>query len=110
MKQTKKAPKNASELFPGKFLKPIDIQGIVSATIFKLELQDFTDPKTKETETKPVLWFVGLDKALILNKTNTSMLSQKLGNDIEQWSGKEISLEVRKVESFGELVEAIRVV
>lgn len=110
MKQTKKAPKNANELFPGKYLKPVDIQGIVSVTIHKLDLEDFTDPKTKETETKPVLRFVELEKALILNKTNTSMLTQKLGNDIEQWSGKDISLEVRKVESFGELVEAIRVV
>ena len=49
-------------------------------------------------------------KPLILNKTNCKTI-QKLYNTayIEEWVGKKIQLNVKKVSAFGDVVDAVRV-
>lgn len=43
-------------------------------------------------QTKAVLYFVGKDKRLVMNGTNTGALCVAYGNDSDDWIGKEIGL------------------
>ena len=57
-----------------------------------------------------VAHFVEDVKPLILNKTNCDMIAKVWGTPyIEDWSGKKITLKVKKVSAFGETVDAVRV-
>ena len=49
-------------------------------------------------------------KPLILNKTNCDAIAKVWGTPyIEDWSGKKITLKVKKVSAFGDMVDAVRV-
>ena len=57
-----------------------------------------------------VAHFVQPEKPLILNKTNADMISKVWGTPyIEDWAGKKITLKVKKVSAFGDMVDAVRV-
>ena len=57
-----------------------------------------------------VAHFVEDIKPLILNKTNGSMIAKVWGTPyIEDWAGKKITLKVKKISAFGEMVDAVRV-
>lgn len=107
----KRTLKHADDLFPSVHLKPSDLEKLgapVEVEIDHIDLAEFTDPETKETEEKPILHLVGL-KPLILNKTNSKRLAAILGPELETWNGKKVRLGVMMVESFGETTAAIRV-
>ena len=49
-------------------------------------------------------------KPLILNTTNCKMISKVWGTPyIEDWPGRKITLKVKKISAFGEMVDAVRV-
>ncbi len=49
-------------------------------------------------------------KPLILNKTNCKTIEKLYGTAyIEEWAGKKIQLNVKKVSAFGDTVDAVRV-
>lgn len=49
-------------------------------------------------------------KPLILNKTNCKTIEKIYGTAyIEEWHGKQIQLQVKKVSAFGDVVDAVRV-
>ena|ERR1700685_465595 len=98
-----------SDVYPSKFLKAEDFQGDVSVIIEKVEMETFTDPKTKEVSEKPLLWIKDCDKAIILNKTNWALIARQHGDESDAWVGKTIILGVLDVEAFGDVVSAIRV-
>lgn len=57
-----------------------------------------------------IAYFVEDVKPLILNKTNANMIARVWGSPyIEDWTGKRITLKVKRVNAFGELVDAVRV-
>lgn len=57
-----------------------------------------------------VAYFVEDVKPLILNKTNCDMIAKVWGSPyIEDWNGKQITLKVKKVSAFGDMVDAVRV-
>lgn len=58
---------------------------------------------------KYVLKFEGKKKMLVLCKTNERVLHFVCGGQPDEWPGKEITLSVRDVDSFGDIVPAIRV-
>lgn len=59
---------------------------------------------------KPTLRFEGKDKMLVLCKTNQSMVSLSCGEQLEKAVGKQITLQPREVEAFGEQVLALRII
>lgn len=62
------------------------------------------------TEECTVAHFVEDVKPLILNKTNCKAISKVWGTPyIEDWSGRKITLKVKKISAFGELTDAVRV-
>lgn len=101
-----------SDAFPSRYLKAEDLEeGDLVVTINEAVYEEFSDPKTKRVEQKPVLHFQGKDtKPLVLNKTNWKTITQVLGSDeTDDWTGKRIALYAVEVESFGEMVLGIRV-
>lgn len=99
-----------SEMYPSRFMKAEDFEeGEVRVlTIRNVEMEELgTNEKKKET--KPVVSFRDHAKELVLNKTNAAAVAKLYGDDSDDWIGKKIALHVMEVESFGDVVQAIRV-
>lgn len=97
---------NINESFPSKYLKASDIpeegQTVVIVRINQEEIG-------KDKEIRPVLYFEGEEKGIILNKTNATNISKLYGYETDDWSGKKVVLGVAWVDFQGQSVEAIRI-
>ena len=96
----------ASELFPSRYLKAVDLQGRqVTVTIDKVVQEDFGDDGEK-----PCAYFVGKDKGLVLNVTNFTAIAEISGKDnSDDWHGVRITLFSTKVQYKGKTSDGIRV-
>jgi hypothetical protein len=93
------------EVFTGGFLKAEDL-GAASpvVTIDHYKVDKVGDDR------KPILFFVGKDRPLVLNVTNANRITEIMGTDeMDDWVGKQIRLYVTKVDYQGQRVPAIRV-
>ncbi len=96
---------NINEAFPsGKFLKSDDLQG----RIVKLKIASLTYEKIG-TDTKLVMYFVGKDKGMVLNKTNARTIAEVYGDDTDNWVGGDINVFSMKVDFQGRMVDGLRV-
>jgi hypothetical protein len=101
---------DTDSVFQSRFLKAEDFPGDVIVVVAKVEMEKFTDIKTKEVVEKPLIWFKDCDKALVCNKTNWEMLKRQLGvGSTDAWIGKSITIGVMDVQSFDDIVSAIRI-
>lgn len=98
-----------SEMYPSRFMKAEDFdEGEVRiVTIKSVEMEELGQGKDKQS--KPVVMFRDAEKQLVLNKTNAAVIAKLYGDDSDDWLGKKIALTVIEVESFGDVVRAIRV-
>jgi hypothetical protein len=76
-----------SEIFPSKYLKASDLGG----REIKVIMQNVEIEKLGDDE-KPVLYFKGKEKGLVLNKTNGITISAAYGDDCEDWFDQPIIL------------------
>jgi hypothetical protein len=75
-------------------------------TIEKVEVESIGSSRDK----KPVVYFAGKEKGLVLNKTNAKRISEIAGSpETEDWSGIKIVLFATETEFAGETVECVRV-
>lgn len=93
-----------SAAFPSNFLKAADLDG--KSEIFKMGRVDF---EKIGDDQKPILYFKGLEKGLVLNKTNSGKIAAIYGDEMDDWNGQEIVMFPAMVDFKGETVEAIRV-
>jgi hypothetical protein len=92
--------------FPSKYLRAADLDGEVTVRIRDIKMEDIAGDGVP----KPVLFFGGSDKGLVLNKTNANAIIDLVGTDeTDQWKGKRIALYATKVDFQGKRVDAIRV-
>src|SRR4029077_18793814 len=85
-----------SAAFPSPYLKASDLQGRrIPVKILRVEMQELGD------ELKPVVYFEGKSKGLVLNKTNANTISAAYGDETEDWEGKETVLYETEVEYQG---------
>ena len=91
--------------FPGQFLKAADLQGKrVQVTIESVDLEDIGG------ETKPVVHFMGKERGLVLNKTNSNAIWAIAGTDeTDDWKGTVITLYPSKTDFQGKRVDCLRV-
>ena len=93
-----------SEAFPSNYLRAADLQGRdVTVIIEKITSEDIGD------DHKPVLYFAGKDKGLVLNKTNANNIALQYGDDMDDWIGKLVTMFPTQVDFQGKSVEAIRI-
>ncbi len=91
------------------FLKAADLQGQTArVTIESCVVETLKDQAGKE-EQKPVLRFLGKEKRLTLNVTNTNTIADLLGSESDLWIGKQIELYPTQTEFGGKMVDCIRV-
>ena len=99
---------NINDAFPSKYLKAADIKGSppISVVIRQVVMEDIgADDKAE----KPVIYFEGKDKGVVLNKTNGNMIAHTYGPETEGWLGKPILLRCEAVPFKGQVVDSIRV-
>lgn len=98
---------NIDQSFPSKYLKASDIgdaQPVVQIARVTVEAVG------REQEQKPIVYFVGKSKGVVLNKTNARAIAQIAGsNETDDWTGIAVQLYVAQVEFSGESMEAIRI-
>jgi hypothetical protein len=98
---------NINAAFPSTYIKASDLDGkTVTVTIREVKIEQIG----RERDSKPVLYFDGKEKGLVLNKTNARKIASIAGDaDTENWTGVRIAIFPTEVEFSGEMVEAIRV-
>ena len=98
---------NIDSAFPSNYLKASDLgtsQPLV--TIDRVEVE----PVGRDREMKPVVYFRGKEKGVVLNKTNSNTIATVTGSrDTDDWVGCQIRLYATTTEFAGETVECIRV-
>jgi hypothetical protein len=93
-----------SEKFASNLLKAEDLQGRkVHVVIASVGEEDIGE------DHKPVAYFRGKQKGLVLNKTNAAYLANAISDETDEWAGHEIVLYPAKVNFQGKMVDAIRV-
>ena len=75
-----------SDAFPSNYLKAADLQSKdVRVTIDKVMMEEIASG-----EHKPVVYFRGHDKGLVLNKTNGNNIATGFGDETENWLRRRI--------------------
>ena len=98
---------NINNAFPSKYLKAGDLNGnAVKLTIRDVQIEEVGRTKDR----KPVVYFMGKDKGLVLNRVNSNKIAEIAGSfDTEDWGGTIIAIYPTETEFSGETVECIRV-
>ena len=98
---------NINEAFPSNYIKASDLNGQQpTVTIDRVEFE----PVGQQREMKPILYFVGKEKGMVLNKTNSKKIAEIAGSpDTDDWRGVHVKLFSTEVDFQGETVEAIRI-
>jgi hypothetical protein len=96
---------NINSAFPSKYLRASDLGAATpTVTIANVEME------TVGEDRRIVVYFVGKDKGLVLNKTNANAIADILGSeDTDDWQQKKIKLVTAKVDFQGKRVLAIRI-
>jgi hypothetical protein len=92
-----------SGAFPSDYLRAADLQGQkLLLKMSRVEMRDMGE------EVKPVLFFEGKEKGLVLNKTNANTIATAYGDETGDWVGAEIVLFETPVEYQGQRRPGIR--
>src|SRR3990167_20706 len=93
-----------SNAFPSDYLKAADLDGRnVKVIMTHVEMRDIGG------DHKPILFFQGKEKGMVLNKTNANNIAAAYGDDTDEWTGRELILFEAQVDFQGKTVAAIRV-
>ncbi len=94
-----------SSAFPSKYLRAADLDGRqITVEISGIEMEDVATGE----EPKPVLYFSGKSKGVVLNKTNANTIASAYGDESDEWIGQQVMLFSAHVDFQGRSVEAIR--
>lgn len=92
-----------SEAYPTKYISAPDLQGRTATVVIdRVEMEKVGD------DTKPVVYFQGKEKGLVLNKTNANAIAAGYGDETNDWSGGELELFSIMTDFQGKPVEAVR--
>lgn len=95
--------------FPSKYLKASDLGSKRhKVKISRVELADVSGD-VEVPEEKPILFFEGKGKGLVLNRTNAGTIEEAYGDETDAWSGKEIEIFATTTDFKGKRVPCIRI-
>lgn len=96
-----------SDAFPSKYLSAKDLGGrVFQLPISGVQMEEIQDNDGKKH--KPVIFFQGAQKGMILNKTNAESISMVLGDETNDWIGHKLELFVMKVQGPNGIVDGLR--
>lgn len=93
---------NINEQYPSKYLKAADISDAVQVVISNIMIDEVGDDR------KPIIFFNGFDKGMVLNKTNSGNISGLYGYETDNWMGKTMILQTAMVDFQGRSTPALR--
>ena len=99
-------------LFPDeKYVGAWDLEGKAEAvvTIERIAIEELRDNQKNTTIKKPVLYFEGTPKGMVLNKTNARTVAELYSNNTDNWIGKKIAVFATTCQAFGKTTECIRI-
>lgn len=101
----RKTKMNINDAYSSTYLKTSDLKGRhVPLAIARVTVEDIGGEK------KPVLYFAGRQKGMVLNRTNATTIEEITGTpETAQWAGKKIILYPTKVDFQGRRVAAMRI-
>ena len=90
--------------FPSKYLKADDLDGERTVKVTKITFEEVGQNK----ERRPVAYFEGIDKGVVLNKTRSNGIVKASGSDdTDDWPGTLVLLYPSTTQFQGEEVECI---
>jgi hypothetical protein len=103
---------NIDQAFPSNYLKSSDVpgdpgEGELVYTITNVKVEDMG--QDEDAERKPVLYFREIDKGMVLNKTNASVVKGLYGPETDDWTGERVTIYIAEVTFQGRLVPALRI-
>ena len=98
---------NYLALFPSKWLAAADLDGQDKPVQIKQIIPSEEVGQSKDK--RPVLYFTGLEKGMVLNKTNAKRIAKLYGNNTDEWIGKSITLYPSECDFGDETVPCLRV-
>ena len=98
---------NINDAFPSNYLKASDLKG--RSVVVVIDRVEF-EPVGQKKDMKPILYFQGKTKGVVLNKTNaTKIMALTDTPDTENWRGFAIVLYPTETSFQGDMVDCIRV-
>lgn len=96
---------NIFDCFPSKWIKAADLVSREHEVVIdRVELEQIDDETTK-----PVVYFEGHRKGLLLNRTNASTIADLHSPETDEWEGQTITLYPAETEYRGSVVACVRV-
>lgn len=99
---------NMAAAFPSKYLSANDVNEVgVRVRIQNVQMEQVDQDASKPH--KPVVYFLGEPRGMVLNVTNNNTIMDMYGADSDGWTGKDITLFKTYVDFQGRTTPAIRV-
>ena len=96
-------------LFPNEYVGAHDLNGKDAVmTIERVDVEELTMEGGKKQK-KPVVWFKGAKKRMVMNKTNAKTIAKMHGTDTANWVGKQITLYPTTCKVGPNMEECIRI-
>jgi hypothetical protein len=97
---------NINQAFPSKYVQASDLQGqTVTVQIALVQMEEVGD----EEENLPVVYFSGMKKGMVLNRTNAATIAALYGEETDRWRGAVISIYPTETQFGKKMVPCIRV-
>lgn len=90
--------------FPSQYIKAADLGG--NSVTVKI---DRAETELVGSDKKLILYFVGKERGMVLNRTNANKIASLYGDETNDWQGQPIVLFEAMVDFKGDTVPAIRV-
>ena len=97
---------DVNQIYPSKYLAAADLKGKEVPVVINRVVMEQVG---QNNESKPIAYFEGHQKGLVLNKTNSMNIATGYGPETNNWPGCGVILFPAWVDYAGKSVEAIRV-
>lgn len=96
-----------NQAFPSKYIKAADLGGKEhTLTIAKVQIEDVGGQNNEED--RPVMYFAGRQKGVVLNRTNATAIAHRYGDDTDEWVNKPVTVYPDTTMFQGKMVDCIR--
>jgi hypothetical protein len=96
---------NYDDFHASRFLGVADLNGASHI----VQIERFSSEQMQDGKVKPVIHFVGKQKALLVNATNWGALGAAFGKDLNSWVGRSIELFAMPCQGPNGMTQGVRV-
>ena len=97
---------NIDTAYPSKYIKESDLQG--QARLLTIARVSMEAVDQSGHDMKPVVFFQGAQKGMVLNVTNKNVIVLLYGQETDNWTGRQIELYPSQTDFRGDVVACIR--